>query len=608
MLDSTALATPDAAANAVAADTEAGRHCLQTLLNCYCREVALPEGRASFGSPFGQNDWPLALRAALTGGQVLHVLMPHTQTRLIGAVDRPVPAGRLRLRSPLYGRTPGQAWTPLDWRGLAALLLRELSLRHDVPFNDELLAQIRDSVATVAAILAERRRPLPGGDGLTQYAESEQALVLGHAFHPAPKSRQGFAAADRQSYSPELRTRFPLHWFAVRREVLLQRSLLAQTTDALIAAQAPAGAGPDHALVPVHPWQARHALGLPAVRRAMAAGTIRDLGAMGTEYVPTSSIRTLFHPANPFFLKLSLHVRITNCLRKNALYELDGAVEVTRLLRELTPELTDLFPDLRVLEEPAFLTVDLPDAPADERSAVGEAFGLILREGVQGLVAEGVTPLLAAALFGDAETGSPRARDLCRAVARRERMPYAATAAAWFAAYAERLVPPVLHALFAHGIVFEPHLQNTLVGVRDGWPTRIVLRDFEGVKLVEERFDPARIAHLAPRARQALWYAEDRAWSRIAYCLFVNQLGEAVDHLAEGDTGLAARLWRLVRDQVERYQARHGSAASRARLGELLAGAPLPAKTNLLVRFTRQADRFAGYAPLANPLVEEASP
>lgn len=601
MIVSTALA----AARAPSANAEAGLHALQILLNCYCRELAFPEGQASFGSPFGQNDWPLALRAALAGGPVLHLVLPHTQRRLIAAVDQPLPLSRLRLRSPLYGRAQGSAWAPLDWQEFAVLLLSELSFRHGVPSNHELSAQISESVETVAAILTERSQPPTVSDALTQFVESEQALLLGHAFHPAPKSRQGFSVDDRRRYSPELRARFPLHWFAVRRELLLQRSLLSESADAAIAAHAPAEGGPDWAPVPAHPWQARHALGMPVVRRSIEQGAIRDLGPMGPEYVPTSSLRTLFHPANPFFFKLSLHVRITNCLRKNAYYELDGAVEVTRLLRGLEPEFVDFFPDFRVLEEPAFLTVDLPNAAADERTAVLEAFGLILREGVQGLVAEGATPLLAATLFADVDAGIPRACDLCRGIALRERTPYAATAEAWFSAYVERLAQPILRAFFVHGVVFEPHLQNILIAVRDGWPAAVVVRDFEGVKLVEGRFDPAAIAHLSSRARQALSYDEERGWKRIAYCLFVNQLGEAIDGLAAGDPALAARLWRIVRGEVERYQTLHGSAASRERLGALLAGAPLPAKTNLLGRFAKQADRLVGYAPLANPFIQE---
>ncbi|PKB25372.1 siderophore synthetase component [Novosphingobium kunmingense] len=585
------------------AGTNAGWHSLETLLNCYYREVAAPEGQVLFASPFGQNDWPMALRSANGGGRIFQLHLPHSHVRLVAQANPPLPVGRLRLRSPLYGRMPEKPWALVDWRDVAALLIRELSLREGVAFNDELLSQICDSVENVMAFLSASNRRAGAAQPLTGYIESEQALVLGHAFHPAPKSRLGFDENDCARYSPELRTHFPLHWFAVPRELLRQRSLLAQTTDALIGEDAAGLAAPDRALIPVHPWQAWHILGLPAVRQAMAEGRLMDLGPLGRDYIPTSSVRTLFHPSSPFFLKLSLHVRLTNCLRKNAHYELEGAVEVTRLMREVMPRMA-MFPNLRVLEEPAYLTVDFPDAEPTARTDVQEAFGLILREGVQSIAGEGITPILAAALFADDAGGMPRASDLCRAIARRERLSYLAAAERWFDAYADGLIAPVLHALFAEGIVFEPHLQNTLVGLRDGWPERIVLRDFEGVKLVTGRFDENRLAHVSPAAGQALWYDEERGWNRIAYCLFVNQLGEAVDHLAAGDAVLAAKLWRIVRHKIEQYQTAHGSRKSAEKLDSLLSGAPLPAKTNLLVRFTRQADRHATYAPLDNPLVE----
>lgn len=587
-------------------DTIAGRHCTETLLNCYYREVAAPEEHIVFGSPFGQNDWPMALRIANAQGNVFQLHLPHSHARLVAQAEAPLPAGRLRLRSPLYARMPEKAWAPIEWRELAALLIKELSLREGAEFNEELLAQICDSVENVSTFQNDRPARNDIEDPLIRYVEAEQALVLGHAFHPAPKSRLGFDADDRARYSPELRTQFPLHWFAIPKEMIRQRSLLPSSTDAIIGDEAGLPAIDGQALVPVHPWQVRHILSLVSVRDAIAAGRIMELGIAGEDWFPTSSVRTLFRPGAAFFLKLSLHVRITNCLRKNAHYELEGAVEMTRLIRDLMPRMA-MFPELLVLEEPAYLTADLPGADPEQRGEVQEAFGLILRENVEHISAQGFTPLLAAALFAEDAGGTPRARDLCRDIARREQLSYAATAEAWFDAYAGRLVPPVLHALFGEGIVFEPHLQNTLVGTHDGWPERIILRDFEGVKLVAGHYDAAHVAHLEPAVQQALWYDEERSWNRIAYCLFVNQLGEAVDHLAEGDAALARKLWGIVRRHIEAYQKSCGSRASYERLSALLSGAPLPAKTNLLVRFTRQADRKAGYAPLANPMVEASA-
>ena len=206
------------------AEDQAGQRSLETLLNCYCREVASPAGQISIGPLFGQGDWPMALRAALGqgGGKAMHILLPHSGERLLVAVDQSSPTGNYRYRSPFYHKSPGRPWAPLDWRTLATLLLRDLAEQNDVPFNEELLEQIRDSVAVTGAILAAPQPAMPR-DTLAAYLDSEQSLAFGHPFHPAPKSRQGFSAADLQRYAPELRASFPLHYFAVRREHWLQQ-------------------------------------------------------------------------------------------------------------------------------------------------------------------------------------------------------------------------------------------------------------------------------------------------------------------------------------------------------------------------------------------------
>jgi siderophore synthetase component len=591
-----------------AADAEADRHCLENLLNCYCREVAVPDGRLSFGSRFGQNDWPLALRAAQQEGPVMHLLLPRSHVRVIGVVERPTASGCYRYRGPFYGRAPGRGWSPLDWQALARLLLQELALRFDTPFNEELYAQIADSVETVVTILTHRQAPEAAADYLSQYIASEQALVFGHAFHPTPKSREGFSEEDRRRYSPELQVRFPLHYFAVQEAYVRQAGLLSDTPADLIRAQAPQGLAREGlALLPVHPWQARYLVQLPAVQQALRAGRLQDLGPQGEAYAATSSIRTLFHPHNPFFYKVSLQVRITNCVRKNAVYELEGALEVSRLLRDLQPDLAARFPDLRLLSEPGFMTVDLADAEPGQRVAVEEGFGLILREGLGGLTAGQVTPVLAGSLFAARGAGLPRARTLCAGIARRQGLPLTEVAEAWLAAYARRLLHPVFYSLFAHGVVFEPHLQNVLVGLREGWPVRVAIRDFEGVKLVRGRFPAERVAHLTPRAQEALWYDRRRGWNRVAYCLFVNQMCEVVAQLSGADAGLETRLWTVVRQALAQYQLDHGCAASRQAVRELLSGAALPAKRNFLNRVHKRADRAADYAPFPSPLAREGT-
>jgi siderophore synthetase component len=585
----------------------ASRRSLETLLNCYCREVAIPEGHASVGPLFGHNDWSLSLRCALAGGQALHILLPRLDSRVVVAVQQDSPTGNYRYLSAAYGKTAGQAWTLLDWRALAELVIGDLAAKTGQPFNAELLAQIEDSVQVTTAILdAPWPNAIPA-DPMRAYLDSEQSLTYGHPFHPAPKSRQGFTAEDVRRYSPELRGAFPLHYFAVRQDAVHQQSTLASRCSELIAAQAPRGlaAGGDYLLIPAHPWQARWLMEKPLIAEAMRDGRIRHLGAQGEPYYPTSSVRTLYQPGNPYFYKFSLHVRLTNCVRKNAVYELEGALQVNRIMTGLVPELRARFPGTAIMEEPAFLSVDLKDGDAQRNREITEGFGLILRRAFDAdNLLPGAVPLLAGSLFGNHVLGEARLAALLQQIGERERMAPEAVTEEWFSRYVRQVLYPVLHCYFAHGVVFEPHLQNVVIGLVDNWPAQVFLRDFEGVKLVAERYPASSLPGLGQRAREALWYEREAGWKRIAYCLFVNNFCEAVHQLGAGQPALQQRLWNQVRHHLQRYQAEHGDGASAPRIAALLAGAPLPSKGNLCNRFLKQADRAADYVPFANPFAK----
>lgn len=600
------------------AQLDAARRAMETLLNCYCREVAGPHGQLAVGVPGAQDDWPqslrMAMRAAGADAGVLQISLPQTRARLLVAVAAPSDTGNFSYTSAFYAKGDGKPWAILDWEALAATLLRELGQQTGSGHNEELMQQMRDSVGVTAAVLAVAAPGPFGAQPAAAFIASEQSLLFGHPFHPAPKSRQGVTHADMLRYSPETGARFPLHYFAVQREYLMQRSLLERSCDQIVAAQAPAALAPDdsHALLPVHPWQASHLLQHPLVAAALEQGRLRYLGPQGAEYFPTSSIRTLYHPDQAYFYKCSLNIRITNCVRKNAHYELEGALQVSDIMRGLMPGLKQRFAGLEVLEEPAFMSVDLKSGDAAGDRDVSEAFGMILRRGWQDFLRPGAVPLLAGALFGNHVHGAARLREL---VALARGATTAATGAGdtamaerWFLCYVEQLMYPVLYCYFAHGLIFEPHLQNVLVGVADGLPCQIFLRDFEGVKLARERYSAGDLHGVSEAARAALWYSADLGWNRIAYCLFVNNFCEAVDQLAGSDALLRKRLWAVVRHHVERYQQLHGDSQSAARLGKLLAGAPLPGKTNLLNRFLKRADRATTYVPVGNPMaVPEAA-
>jgi hypothetical protein len=414
------------------------------------------------------------------------------------------------------------------------------------------------------------------GGWVEAYLASEQALVAGHRFHPSPKTRQG-SPRDWLRYAPEAGARFPLRFLAVRDEALASEGD-SSALDRLGGPVPPSG----YRLLPVHPWQFRLLATQPWLRRAMRRGLLADLGEGTREVVPTASVRTVYDPVADVFCKFSLNVRITNCLRKLAWYELPGAVVLTRRLAPVFAELGRKFPGTVLLGEPGYRTASLACRDAYEGLAV------LVREGVRARIAPDLTPLLAASL-------TEPAAGLFDGRGGEELL-------AWWQAYVRIVAPPVLDAFFGHGVVLEPHLQNVLVCVDGGGrPVQAVFRDLEGTKLVSSRHG-ALLDSLPPGVARGLAYDTRRGWDRVAYCLLVNHLAEVAaaiaDRCAPG-ADYERELWRQARQVLTEVAAEHGWPPE---LRAVLAGVPLPGKANLRVRWYRDADRKAGYIPVPNPL------
>nr|WP_202552471.1 IucA/IucC family protein [Streptomyces sp. SID8352] len=453
-----------------------------------------------------------------------------------------LPSGRLlRVRD---GRRPAEpeVRTADGWHRVGhdglVALAADELLRHTGRANPELPAEMTDSRDAVAALLAARARATPPED---PYLRSEQSLLTGHTHHPAPKARGGGPHADWLPYAPEAHTRFPLALLAVRADTLVEEGDTA-ALDAL------GHAPPGYRLLPAHPWQL--ALAADALAPAFADGRLLRLGTSAFTVGPTAAIRTVHVPAPPagddLFLKFSLDVRITNDVRRLWRHDL---LALRRTDTAVTEAFAAIGPPAAWLGDRGYRTADF----------AFEELAVVVRDGLRPHLTPGATPLLAAALV-EGFPGSPLART--------------ADPAAWWRAYLAVVVPPVLTAFADDGVVLEAHLQNTLVAVDgSGTPVQALFRDAEGVKLLPD----------TPRAA---------GWERLVYCLVVNHLAETAAALAEHHPGLDP--WPAVRAAFARHDL--------PEIPALLDAPTLPAKTNLLLRWTGADGAAARYRPLANPL------
>ncbi len=442
-----------------------------------------------------------------------------------------------------------------------------------LPANAEhkarLLAELRQTVALCRWNADERP---PGDRRALSFATLDAAIREGHPYHPCFKARTGFTLEDHRRYGPECAEPFRLEWIGLRRDAValslpgvedaFWRAELGTQWDVLAHRLHEAGHGFDtHALLPIHPWQMRRLEAGP-LRPWLAEGRAVALGAAGARYGASQSLRTLHNLDDPqaASVKLALSVVATSSLRildphfvltAPALSAwLGGIIARDALLRGRYR--------LDILHEYAAILADRDGPLAGQLAA-------LWRESPRLAAGEAAVPF--------------NALMLCEADGAAFIAPWLARHGVhpWLDRLVEVAVLPVWHLLVAHGVALEAHGQNMILVHRDGWPERVILRDFHesaeyGVDFVA---DPARVpdfgaidpAHAGPVAdRFHAMRAPDVLAELVTDSLFVFGLSE-VTHLLARLHGLdEAPFWRALGLRLRRHAAEHGFEDRFARL------------------------------------------
>jgi siderophore synthetase component len=618
---------------------------VENLLRCWVRETGL----------------------SAPGDGVLRVPLPASGVALLVPVLHWSPTGWHRFGLPRLAEAPDQS-PPVDAVTVAALLARETPAIGGGGADGngaadgkgcadgggcggggggegvDLVARVADSVRRTAVFIGERRgHPADGPD---LFLAGEQALVLGHPLHPTPKSREGLTDGEARRYSPESRGSFPLHWLAVAPSVLAADSAWTERGRPVPAARLTArlaGAGlpslPEgFAALPAHPWQVRRMRSEPGAEALFDAGLLRDLGAHGLPWHPTSSVRTVHRSGAPAMLKLSLGLRITNSRRENPRKELHRGVEVHRLLRSgLAERWHAVHPGFDIVRDPAWLAVDdrdgrpltgldvmirhNPFAPTDDVCCVA---GLVApRPGAHEAAAvDGPTPPTTPALADAGSAWRSRLAAIVTRLAGRTGRPVGAVAAEWFLRYLEQVVRPVLWLDGAAGIALEAHQQNTLVLLdADGWPRGGRYRDNQGYYFRESRRAAldARLPGIGERSDT--FVSDEVTDERFCYYLGINNVLGLVgafgsQRLADERVLLAAfRRFLADADRTgagadSRTAVGRGRTGGRSSLPARLLDSPvLRCKANLLTRLhgldelVGPVDTQSVYVAIANPLL-----
>ena len=135
------------------------------------------------------------------------------QQKLLVAVDYYSEVGQHRFLYPIYRESKGNCDT-ITLPEAMKLIVAAVSHYHTISPKQQ-----QDFMQCVLQSQENYNNSVSARTDLTalyqrddvSFIEAEQALLVGHAMHPAPKSREPFTQDDAQAYAPEFGATFALH-------------------------------------------------------------------------------------------------------------------------------------------------------------------------------------------------------------------------------------------------------------------------------------------------------------------------------------------------------------------------------------------------------------
>jgi len=580
----------------------ANRLAMQHLVNAYSQET----GKASLFEKYQQNSTQLAFSQGLT---LLSLPLSLIQAQLFVPLSYVSRVGRHRIAALPQIFQKGQK---LNFSAVAmvSLLLEELvqqSEGHvDAASLVERWIQSRDALQQFLNIRAE------DFDALVQveqgFIESEQALILGHSMHPAPKSRTGFVHEDWQKYSPEACGQTQLYYWLVAPEYIAEGTALEQDFSIQLKQEIKwhlseseletLATYAHYKLLPLHPWQARYLQSKVWFKSLKAKLKIIDLGEKAWIFSPTTSVRTLASFNAPWMLKPSLSVMITNSIRVNLAKECHRGEMTHRLWHsELGQSILKQCPSLKAVNDPAWIALQLDGEIIDETIC-------IVRD--QPFIPEQQVTCIASLCQDHPVEERNRFNALFDQIASQQKLnDKAQIAHDWFKIFLNISLSPLMYVYHRYGMAFESHQQNVLVELKDGWPQWLWLRDNQGFYYIEELAD--EILQQFPELNDKAHAVGSKAFvdERFSYYFFGNTLFGIIN--AIGATGFVSEqdllsiLQQHLFDLLKQY-------SESSLIQSLLYQPTLPYKGNLLTRLYELDELIAPvenqsvYIPLANPL------
>jgi siderophore synthetase component len=380
------------------------------------------------------------------------------------------------------------------------------------------------------------------GERLDAGAQAIEPVYEGHHYYPFPALRLGPSLRQVVECSNLSREAIDLTLVTARPCLFDSAAYADHRTCFRAWAGIPLPRNAD-VVIPLHPWQLELS---PVVRELLKRRWITVLDRH-LKAIPLASQRTCRILRSGFDVKLPIAVTLTG--EDRLLYPLNRAnatafSSLARILLRASGESTlDFQYDVASI--------------AHAESLIGTHLAVIVRAPVRPRGAEIVVPAL------NLWCGPRRARTMLD-LRRREH------AYAFFRVYCRMLMRGMVD-FYARGMAFEPHLQNVYVALRDGMPSRMILRDLDSTILDPLRIRPVARANGVRFALGTWKHMPDFATGgrRLAHAMMYGHLGQVMSYLARAAQADLAKLSAAVEETWDELIAQAPSAACRGRVRDL---------------------------------------
>lgn len=412
------------------------------------------------------------------------------------------------------------------------------------------------------------------------YDVLETYLMAGHPYHPCYKSRVGFSLQDNLKYGVEYAQPVHLVWLAVHSSLSSENASHSIDADQFLHEQLTKGEteifnqvlvrqgldATEYTWLPVHPWQWENTL-VHTFFEEITAQKMVYLGRGTDGYIAQQSLRTLTnlqHPEKPY-IKLSMSLTNTSSSRILASHAamngplitdwLQGLIEKSEIAHSL---------DFAILREVHATAVDFTKLPASHARQAYGTIGSLWRESVHHYLKPGEDAIPLNGISHVQNDGQLLIQPWLDAHGTE----------AWLTQFLSVVIQPILFLLHAEGIGSESHGQNIILLHQNGWPTRIILKDFhDGV-----RFHPDHLTHPDECPKLHALPAEHAKANRMSFiltddlnavrdfscaCLFFVALSDIAITLQQ-QIGLAEQqFWQKTADIIHHFQKKYPQHQSR---------------------------------------------